>query len=275
MSKEVKKGFKEAFSNFFESPSRSTLKTLLKDNTGEYNDLDFKRELPEKEVDMVKHILAMANTSGGVIVYGVEEDKKSTLIPVGINLKESDDKTKFRQKLDKYLDRHLKYEVIDFHYPDTDTDYQEAIQGKTFRVIIVEYNPRYIPFLSKKQSEKLERKYVYVRKNYSSEIADYESLQNIFSRRIETEFSSLREITLTEHLSELKEMYPFIEKGTWYNDYEYDRRHIDIDAVMYGVTRVFEPNPNYPKEDFEKFVGRMIDMKKSVIESLVKSRKYE
>lgn len=74
MTKEKKrKGLKEAFAQFFENPSREALRQLLVDHTGEHDELDFKSELIEKS-QLAKHILAMANKSGGIIIFGVKED---------------------------------------------------------------------------------------------------------------------------------------------------------------------------------------------------------
>jgi hypothetical protein len=40
------KSWKEDFAHFFESPSRETLRELLRNTTGEYDDLDFTRHKP-------------------------------------------------------------------------------------------------------------------------------------------------------------------------------------------------------------------------------------
>lgn len=266
-----KKGYKEAFATFFESPSRDGLRKLLLDNTGEYNDLDFKRDLYQNVRDLVPDILAMANTEGGVIVFGIDEVEKSKLEPVGIVLAEKDDKTKVKSELSNYLDNRLKYEIVDFAYAESE---YEKIKNKKFRVIVVEYDPRYIPFLSRKESIDTASKkgvwkdVIYVRHNASTTKADYFQLQDIFNRRLETSFDSTREISLTEHFQELKQIYELISRGHWINEYE---------DMLYEASRMgcfYEENPDYPQEDFDEFVARMIALKKSVIESLIKSNKY-
>ncbi|MCT7964683.1 ATP-binding protein [Laspinema sp. D1] len=268
-----KKGYKEALATFFESPSRDGLRKLLLDNTGEYNDLDFKRDLYQNVRYLVPDILAMANTEGGVIVFGIDEVEKSKLEPVGIELADKDDKTKVKTELSNYLDNRLKYEIIDFAYSESE---YEKIKNKKFRVIIVDYDPRYIPFLSRKESIDTASKkgvwkdVIYVRHNASTTRADYFQLQDIFNRRLETSFDSTREISLMEHFTELKQIYQLIPRVYWTNDYE----ELDHEEPWYPGDYFYQKNPSYPQEDFEEFVARMIALKKSVIESLIKSNKY-
>lgn len=78
-----KKGIKEKFAKLFEDPNRETFKIALNNLTGEYDDLEFK----EQEIDvhiLAKHILGIANTSGGTICLGVKESDDG-LIPIGLD----------------------------------------------------------------------------------------------------------------------------------------------------------------------------------------------
>lgn len=237
------KGYKEAFAQFFESPSRDTLRELLRNQTGEYDYLDFKAELlPHDEV--AKHILGMANKSSGAIIFGVEENKDSSLNSKGLS--SLSDKTDFNKGIKNYLPDNLVYEVVDFTYAESE---YPQLKGKSFRVVIVEYEPRYIPFLPKKASEKLKRNHIYIRHNVGAIQAEYEQLQDIFNRRLETNFSSAREISLMKHLAELKELYSMIKKTV------IDQYMIES---LYGNEEEEDPfimkNPYYPKEEFEAFV---------------------
>jgi predicted HTH transcriptional regulator len=263
MITENRKGLKEAFAVFFENPSRESLRKLLIDHTGEHDDLDFKSEFelipPPK---LAKHIIAMANKAGGAIVFGVKETENSKFESVGLEL---DDKTEFQKKIEAYLPDKLIRSVHDFSF--NEVEYTKII-GKSFRVVIVEYTPDYIPFLSKKDGEGIKKNLIYIRKNSSSETADYNDLQDIFNRRLETSFSSAREISLMEHFKELKDIYSLIKKGWWY---DIITANVPDDDLYYYD---FEPNPKYPKEDYDDFVVRMITLKKSVIESIIKSDKF-
>lgn len=53
------------------------LKRMVEERLEETTRLDFKRQFPEpgKNDDLAKDVAAMANTDGGVIVYGIEQDK--------------------------------------------------------------------------------------------------------------------------------------------------------------------------------------------------------
>ena len=266
MITENRKGLKEAFAVFFENPSRESLRKLLIDHTGEHDDLDFKSEFelirPPK---LAKHIIAMANKAGGVIIFGVKETENGNFESVGLQL---DDKTEFQKKIEAYLPDKLIRSVHDFSF--NEVEYTKII-GKSFRVVIVEYTPDYIPFLSKKDGEGIKRNLIYIRKNSSSETADYNDLQDIFNRRLETSFSSAREISLTEHFKELKEIYSLIKKGFWYDPTILSK--IDLN-LNYDSSSKYIDNPKYPKENYDDFVVRMLDLKKSVIESIIKSDKF-
>ena len=264
MITENRKGLKEAFAVFFENPSRESLRKLLIDHTGEHDDLDFKSALITPPI-LAKHIIAMANKAGGVIVFGVKETENGKFESVGIGL---NDKTHFLRDINAYVPDKLSYEVIDFNF--NEIEYTE-IKGKSFRVVIVEYTPDYIPFLSKKDGEGIKKNLIYIRKNSSSETADYNDLQDIFNRRLETSFSSAREISLTEHFKELKEIYSLIKKGFWYDPTIFSK--IDLN-LNYDSSSKYIDNPKYPKEDYDDFVVRMLDLKKSVIESIIKSDKF-
>ncbi|MGM3307442.1 AlbA family DNA-binding domain-containing protein [Anabaena sp. WFMT] len=268
MTTEKRKGLKEAFAVFFENPSRESLRQLLIDHTGEHDDLDFKSEfeLIAPQI-LAKHIIAMANKSGGVIIFGVKETENGKFESVGLQL---DDKTEFSKKIEAYLPDKLIRSVHDVSF--NEAEYTKII-GKSFRVVIVEYTPEYIPFLSKKDGEGIKKNLIYIRKNSSSETADYNDLQDIFNRRLETSFSSAREISLTEHFKELKEIYSLLSKNIITTKDIYSFMDTMRILSMSGITES-KPNPKYPEEDYDDFVVRMLTLKKSVIESIIKSDKF-
>jgi len=71
--------FKEEFARFCENPDRTKFRELLKQNTGEYNHIDFKEnwlEIPK----LAKHILGFGNSEGGVLIIGIKEEDSDSII---------------------------------------------------------------------------------------------------------------------------------------------------------------------------------------------------
>ena len=175
-----KKSMHEEFAEFFEKPTKDKLRNLLKRNYGEMKYLDFKQEwLPFPKV--ARHVLAMANSEGGCVVFGVAEESNS-LNPTGLS--EVKNKLDAERKIKKFLPSQLKFEVIDFSF--NDSEYKVLI-GKTFQVVIVLDTPEYLPFISKTESQgMIETNIIYVRRKSESTRTSYEELQEILNRRIQT-----------------------------------------------------------------------------------------
>ena len=104
------KSFKDSFYDFFDSPSRDKFRDLMLDNTGEHHDLDFKMEVPDSYPIIAKDIIAMANKAGGLLIFGVVEDKTiNSFEPVG--LVHATEKTEFETKWseeDKLINNNIK-----------------------------------------------------------------------------------------------------------------------------------------------------------------------
>jgi len=96
----------EGFASFFEKPTRESLRSLLKENIGETDYLDFK-EIWVPFPKLSKHILALSNSGGGAIIIGVKENDDGTTTPVG--LKEFQDKEKISKGVAKYLPDNIVY----------------------------------------------------------------------------------------------------------------------------------------------------------------------
>ena len=189
------KGIKEKFAKLFDDPNRETFKIALNNLTGEYDDLEFK----EQEIDvhtLAKHILAFANTSGGVICLGVKESDNG-LIPNGID--NSSDSTDLKKKLSKYLPYNLDYEVHPIDYDDNEL--WEEVRNKSFKIITVEFTPEYIPFMPMKGSADYDRTDIFCRKNSSTNRCEYDDLQNILNKRIS---ASQNILNINRELNELE-----------------------------------------------------------------------
>jgi hypothetical protein len=244
------KGWHEEFARFFEAPSREALRDLLRDHVGELNCYDFKGQWPAYP-KVARHVLGLANSRGGCLIIGVEEKDDKTFEPVGVDTLR--DKADIHKGIQRFISGQLKYETLDFSY---DASEYPKMVGKKFQVLLVEDTPRYIPFIAMSDGDDIRKNAIYVRHGTISEEANYEELQEIFNRRIETDYSSQNEFDLEKHLSELRVLYKSIPH--LYEPFDY---------MTEMVQRSF--NPFYPKEDYQTFLQRMINQKKKIIERIV------
>jgi hypothetical protein len=251
-----RRGLQEPFAQFFEAPSRETLRDLLKDHFGETDSLDFKKQWPTHG-SLAKQVLGMANTANGCLVIGVDEKSDKTLEPIG--LKEVKDKADIQNGLKNFLPSGLmtRYQVLDFSFEASE---YPKIVGKRFQVLLVEYSVDHVPFVSIRASgNDIQAARVYVRREGLTAEATHDELQRIINRRIEAGYSTSDEVDLKQHLEQLRVLYSELP------------RYVSIFATtmmdMSGTESLMgrRENPAAPKEDFEVFVGRMIEYKKTVI----------
>lgn len=223
----------------------------------------------------------MANKRGGAIVFGLDETESNIFEPVGIENKI--DPTDLEKQLSKYLPSKL-FELTNVIYTIyTESEYGK-LKGKTFINIIVNYDPKYIPFMPLKDGDAIKKNTIYIRKNRATEPANYDDVQNILNRRVETEYTSSSERKLREHLEELKELYSHIREkiSSGYSKKQMKKTLSEINSYLRksnpelfegGYDDDYVPpmsNPNYPEEDYEQFVSRMIKLKKNIIEDVLK-----
>ena len=253
------KEFKEIFAKFLKNIDRVDLRVLLKDHLGETNYLDFKETWPEKE-KLAKHILGLANSGGGIIVIGVKEQEDGSFIPIGLD--KIRDKSEIIKSMKSYLPQDLEYEILDFFYQDSEWD---ILKGKKFQVLIVKDLPERIPFLSLKDGKEIKKNVIYYRDGTNTEPATYEQIQKIINRRIDTSYSTTKEMELRSHLNQLKELYDAIPK--YCTKFPWSIHSFEI---ILDITK--ERNPKYPEEDFEDFIIKMITLKKEIIRKLITGR---
>jgi predicted HTH transcriptional regulator len=245
------------FINFINNPTKANFKHLIQENTGEKSYLDFKGEWLDFAI-VAKHVLAFANSGGGCLVLGVEDNKRS---PIG--LYKSKDETEIRQGIQKYLPNNFighwenLIELHDFDYNEgEDSDFN----GKKFQALIVRDDYRFIPFLSVKEVKNdkdksiLQVDTVYIRRGTSSCPANDEELQKLINRRIEAGYSSKHLLDLSEHLEQLKILYR--EKEDCMN----------ITARMpRGIRSNFGFNGFFDRE-YSDFIDQLIEQKRLIIE---------
>jgi predicted HTH transcriptional regulator len=263
--KESKKTFKEEISKLFESPTREGLRDVLRNNLGEFSNLDFKEILPAYP-KLARHLLAMANGEGGCIVVGVAEKDDRSIEIKGVT--KIEDKSDINKGIKKFLPNNLidKVNIIDLSYEESE---YPTLKGKAFQIILIETDTKHLPFISMASGDGIQTNKIYVRKGTESEEAGHDDLQKILNLRLETGYSSRGEIDLVKHLEQLKILYSQIDR----NYVKYKSNAFGLESTMKLMSQfisqtieVVEENPEYPKEDFEKFIVRLIRIKKRRIE---------
>lgn len=247
-----KKTLHEAFANFFEKPTRETLKTFLKENIGELKNCDFKETWPEPS-DLARHIIGIGNSGGGCIIAGVKEAEDKSLISVGLD--RLFDKADLINKIKKHLPDNLLQglEIGDFTFNETE---YERIKGKRFQVIFIASNSSYLPFMAIADGPGIKKNRIYIRREGQTDEGNYDEIQKLLNLRIETGYSSANEINLKNHLEQLKILYNEFE-----NCY---------DAIFEARFLNFEDNmPRLINEDYGDFILRMIKEKKRGIVKLL------
>lgn len=242
---------------FIADPTPDHLGTILLENTGEWPRCDFKVEIPATP-KLARHVLALANSGGGIIVIGVID---GTLEAVGVN--SLTDETTVRNGLKKYLP-HVLLGSIRFQSYEFATDAPDHLACKRFQVLIIQNLQSYLPFLASKQSgDDLRSDIVYVRSGTSSEPANHDELQDAINRRLETGHSTRSELDLATHIEHLRLLYRNIDRYYYSGGLLSNLGFSGVIETLHGQPKL---NPNYPSEGLESFFVRMVEAKKRRIE---------
>ncbi len=144
------KGFTEDIAKFFENPSRESLREVLKNNFGEFPNIDFKENF-SSGAKLARHVLAIANSGGGCLVFGVAEKPDKSFEPSG--LADLKDKADITRSIEKFLPSSL---LINEDIAILDCSYAEAeyptLKGKKFQLIVIQSDPKRLPFVSESGS---------------------------------------------------------------------------------------------------------------------------
>ena len=262
------------FDLIVKNPSRDGFKTFLKESCGELDNIDFKEKWITKG-KLAKIMLAMANTGGGVIVLGIQENKDDNYLAVGID--ELKDAADVEKEIKKLVPRNLSYSVLNFIYDD---EIYGEYAGKKFQAIIIADAPEQLPFFSIGASDDIEKDCVYVRRGTSSEKASARDFETMIQRKLEKVFKESNDLSLKEHLEQLQFLYDsipqkkriLVKKGN-----RFVGAMEGLQALSERMTEIFGepdqyeevPNENYPSEDYEQFLVRMIDKKKLKIAKIL------
>lgn len=268
---ELQKNIKDVVYRLLNEPTLENFREFLTQQTGEHNSVDFKKIWIEKNV-LAKEILSIANSGGGFIIFGVQENADKTFEPIGLdNLK---GKEQVSNEIKNIISSNLKYEIHDFQYSVSE---YEKLKDKKFQILVVEDTPEYLPFISKKEAGsegdgKIIDGLIYIRKGTSCEKADEEDVQRLIKRRLEYMYPSNGEpLELQEHLKQLQVLYNNVEP------YKYELQGGIVTALstfakwgesIVGKQKKTE-NPLYPEESYEEYISRLITIKKKKIERVL------
>lgn len=265
----VAKGLREKYAAFFEDPSRDKLRELVAASGGEFRNLDFKAEWPERSA-LAKQVLGLGNIGGGVLIIGVSEEEDGSLSAVGLSALK--DKADIVTGLGQYIPPVLLERVTphNFEYPTGDYG---PLQGKFFQALFVEPDEDHVPFVATRGGEKIVAGAVYVRRDGLVEQAGYDELQRMLNRRIESNRSTQGELDLRTHLDQLKVLFAELKPVTVRSELFLGlAKAMEGNAWIKTLGNVSTPNPAYPTENYEAFVARMIARKKDRIADVLDVR---
>lgn len=263
------KQIKDIMYTLLQEPTLDKFREFLKGQTGEHDSIDFKSQWIEGS-KLAKLMLSMANSKGGVVVFGVYEQDDNSVSVEGIE--KIKDHADISNNIKGLIPSDLKYEIYDFSY--TTAEYA-ALEGKQFQMLVVEDTPEHIPFLAKKDSEKLKSNEIYVRRGTSCEVANQDEIRNIINRKINYIHPvNGKPLELDEHLKQLKTLYENVQKEKVYYRNVFSNGVLGVASTLLKSLlekgeKVVEPNPLYPDEEYEEFISRMVVEKKKKIERIL------
>lgn len=249
---------KDELYDVLNNPTRENFRGLLQNHLGEEDYLDFKKEWPDKEKE-ARHILAMANSGGGCIIFGVLQNEDGSFEISGLD--KFKDTADLRKEIKGYLPPSLKYHVKDFSYENSE---YEAMIGKKFQILIVEDRPLDLPYICCKDGDKIKDGDIYIRKGTESEKANNYEIDELIKRKIkETKIPRNKDLPLEKQLEQLKILY---------SELTYTTRNSELFSGIakmlssYLGSSTTHKKDCYPKEDYDAFIVRMLDKKKKRIE---------
>jgi hypothetical protein len=210
-----KRAAREAFSQFFENPSRNGLRTYLGDHLGESTFVDFKQEWIAAP-DLARIVLGFANKDDACIIVGVKEEDDKSLTATGI-LNKGDIKT-VTDGLRKYLPQPLiddQIEVVEFSFWSAD---YANLQGKQFQVMFITHDPARIPYLAMRDGAGIKRTAIYIRRHASVEEATYAEIQDVLNRRIATRQTTPSD-DIRKDIDQFKILYQALPRAAFENTF--------------------------------------------------------
>ena len=134
--------------------------------------------------------------------------------------------------------------------------------------MFVHPRPGELPYVATRSGEGIRGGAIYVRREGQSEEGTHEEVQAIISRRLSVAPTTAGARSLKEHLEELKILYAEIPR---YLGDPFSAISANMEFLAKSLLGENRPNPQYPKEDYESFVRRLLDAKKLLIHQLATS----
>ena len=254
------------------SPTQDSFRKFMRTQTGEHNSLDYKSEWL-RDSKLAKEMIAIANSGGGIIIFGVRETAEHLAEPIGID--SILDKAAISNMIKNYVPTTLEYEVHDLIY---DSNEYEALKNRLFQLMIINDTPEHLPFMAKRDSTDLKANSIYIRRGTSCEVADQNEITRMINRRISHIVPNADvSLSLDEHLKQLKKLYEQIPSAklvhkAFRDDSDKFRGLKEFSRILgqwIVDTYDTEPNPEYPDESYEAYIAKLITMKKKKIERVL------
>lgn len=268
------------------SGDATRFRQFLESSLTELNHVDFKEEDDLEPKKLAKHILGLANTGGGCLIFGVS-DGSSTEGPKPVGCIELQDPTKVKSQLNKLLTSELVQNITFFDYDAKDVG--GINEGRRFRAMFVEPDALHLPYYALRNStggEGLDANTVYVRRHGASAPANHKDIESLVLQKQIARSPVAHALTLDEDLKQLACLYDHIKPTKSIRvPREVDATTADVlpkeivnfhtnissilgpflKAINAGTELKEEPNQDYPSESFDAFVASAIRLKKKKI----------
>ncbi len=210
---------KDDIVRFIADPSRDGLQELIRFFGGEFGQYELKEAWPAIP-RMAKTALAIANSGGGVILFGIRD---ATLEPVGLG--ELMSKQQVFDTFRSFVPGPLLNEVtlLDFDYANAT---YEPLRGKLIQVLAIPDLPHDIPFVCEdewhKDDDHVRRGAIYVRSGTNTREADYDQVQRLLQRRMATELPGSSTRKVTGELEQLHALYRALLRARQFETESFD-----------------------------------------------------
>ncbi|MEY8261521.1 ATP-binding protein [Oscillospiraceae bacterium 50-60] len=256
---------KDSLLDFFKEPTLEAFSNFLEENVGEGSQVEFKGRWIN-DVKLAKIMMGMANSGGGCIVIGVSEETDGSIAATGIPADDRVyDPADFSKIVEKYLPQKVEkcISIKNFFY---DNDVYGSLKGKKFQVVFISVEIGDLPIIcesdGQRENEKLRRGEIYIRRGSTTDLVNYDELQEILSQSIEAKRRVRQDITLEDELEQLKALYDAIPVSIFKNSFSaFKQSNFSMISGFWGHTE----NKVFPKQSFEEFLKEMIEDKEEKI----------